>query len=284
MATRLLGVSLNTADLARASDFYCQALGFATVPAFSREALFAAHGYEVRAHSLRLGAQRIELVAFDPPGAPMPPDSTAADLWSQHFAIVVDDIAGAAAAVERHGAIAITRDGPQLLPKSSGGVTAYKFRDPEGHPLELIHFPDRRDAPGIDQSAISVADASRSLAFYRALGLQLRTRQLNQGPEQDRLDGLSSVNVDVIGLFADMAPPHLELLCYRKPRGRPRAAREGLRAIDDSRLLFEVDDIDLPLAALEALGTTPAHRVEPGLRAAAMRDPDGHAIVITERR
>jgi catechol 2,3-dioxygenase-like lactoylglutathione lyase family enzyme len=68
------------------------------------------------------------------------------------------------------------------------------------------------------------------------------------------------------------------------PRAPPPAAREGLRAIDDSRLLFEVDDIDLPLAALEALGTTPAHRVEPGLRAAAMRDPDGHAIVITERR
>lgn len=28
------------------------------------------------------------------------------------------------------------------LPESSGGVTAFKFRDPDGHPLELLAFPD----------------------------------------------------------------------------------------------------------------------------------------------
>ncbi|MGB8684208.1 MAG: hypothetical protein WCD12_15080, partial [Candidatus Binatus sp.] len=60
-------------------------------------------------------------------------------------------------------------------------VTALKFRDPEGHPLELIAFPPD-DTPakwqrsstaeclGIDHSAISVAVTERSVKFYERLG------------------------------------------------------------------------------------------------------------------
>ena len=32
----------------------------------------------------------------------------------------------------------ISRNGPEALP---GGVVAFKFRGPDGHPLELIQFP-----------------------------------------------------------------------------------------------------------------------------------------------
>ena len=35
----------------------------------------------------------------------------------------------------------ISEGGPQLLPPSNGAVRAFKFRDPDGHPLELIWFP-----------------------------------------------------------------------------------------------------------------------------------------------
>ncbi len=80
--------------------------------------------------------------------------------------------------VRRHYGVPITEGGPQRLPLAAGGVTAYKFRDPEGHPVELIHFPPGSGDPawqrpmpgavtlGYDHSAISVADADRSAAFY----------------------------------------------------------------------------------------------------------------------
>ena len=83
------------------------------------------------------------------------------------------------------GWTAISIDGPQRLPASSGGVSAFKFRDPDGHPLELLAFPDgawpahwqaRSNgdlALGIDHSAISVSDSARSIAFYEALGLRV---------------------------------------------------------------------------------------------------------------
>ena len=38
----------------------------------------------------------------------------------------------------------ISPDGRVRLPDNSGGVTAYKFRDHDGHPLELLEFPQGR--------------------------------------------------------------------------------------------------------------------------------------------
>jgi len=35
----------------------------------------------------------------------------------------------------------ISQDGPQTLPPVDGSVRAWKFRDPDGHPLELLWFP-----------------------------------------------------------------------------------------------------------------------------------------------
>ena len=107
--------------------------------------------------------------------------ASASDLCFQHFAIVVADMALAYRRLcSVSGWTAISIDGPQRLPPSSGGVSAFKFRDPDGHPLELLAFPDGRWpaqwrarsngdlALGIDHSAISVSDSARSIAFYQA--------------------------------------------------------------------------------------------------------------------
>ena len=95
----------------------------------------------------------------------------------QHFAIVVSDMTAAYANLQvLQNWTAISR-WPANSPPSSGGVTAFKFRDPEGHPLELLTFaPGPKSARwslrsdnnylGIDHSAISVADTDRSVAFY----------------------------------------------------------------------------------------------------------------------
>lgn len=307
-ALRLLRVGLTVPDLARTAAFYVEALGFAAAES-AREAppgLAGALGLEdarITLQRLRLGTQEIELAEFDPPGQPYPVASTSYDLWFQHIAIVVGDMAAAHARVVAHGgAAAITQGGPQRLPPSSGGVTAWKFRDPDGHPLELIAFPPgggpeawrhiARNALtlGIDHSAISVADAGRSAAFYEGvLGFSRGSRQVNRGPEQERLDAAPGAVVDVVALDPAAAPtPHIELLGYRVPRGRPIPPGGGhANDVAASRLVLQVEGVD---ALAEVLGGQERLRlVSPrvaalpdGTRAALARDPDGHLLLLAE--
>jgi catechol 2,3-dioxygenase-like lactoylglutathione lyase family enzyme len=251
----IAGFRLVTADLPRLSHFYEAALGF--VPdgperPIGAEAMrllgIAGSGWR---RCLRLGEQRLALDRFDEPGRPMQPGTDAAWLSFQHLALVVTDMAAAYSRLRN--AASITRYGPQLLPKSAGGVSAFKFRDPDGHPLELLQFPsgDRKISPGIDHSAISVADASASTVFYESLGLTRGHATLNHGPEQARLDDLQGVEVDVVPMLPDIATPHLELLGYRMPRGQ---AGPSLRPND--------------IAATRIVW----HGTQPAL----LRDPDGH--------
>jgi NAD(P)-dependent dehydrogenase (short-subunit alcohol dehydrogenase family) len=98
--------------------------------------------------ALNVGEQRIDLEAFDRRGRAYPENATAADLCFQHFALVTPDAAAAWERARAHGATPISIGGPVTLTASAGGLTAVKFRDPEGHPLELVQFPtapeDRR--------------------------------------------------------------------------------------------------------------------------------------------
>ncbi len=262
---RLRRIALNVADLFVSARFFQDALGFEAEP--GREAgaetcrLFGVRG--LRTLRLRLGAQEIELAQFDPPGQPYPPGATAADLVFQHFAIVTPDIAASYRRLSPLLPAAISRDGPVHLPYRSGGVTAYKFRDPDGHPLELIQFPQPRP-PGIDHSALSVAQVERSIAFYAALGFATISRQVNTGAEQDRLDGLDGAVVDVVALAPRADTPHVELLGYRHPAGRP-AGEDGPTAIAATRLMLECSDN----------GAT-EHRL--------LRDADGHYLLLTDAR
>jgi catechol 2,3-dioxygenase-like lactoylglutathione lyase family enzyme len=254
---RLLRVRINVSDLARLADFYCEALGFVVVQTAERG---------VR---LRLGAQTLELVQPEVPGAPYPADSRATDVWFQHVALVVSDMAAAYAHLCRHAMTPITIGGPQRLPPSTGRVQAFKFRDPDGHPLELLAFPpgagdahwQSGDALflGYDHSALVVSDVTRSIAFYEALGLVVAGRTLNHGPEQERLDDAPGVRVDVVALRAAAeATPHVELLGYQVPPVTPLPGPLAPSDIASSRLVFESD------------------------RAAELHDPDGHAIVLVQ--
>ena len=93
--------------------------------------------------------------------------------------------------------------GRRRLPPANGGVSAFKFRDPDGHPLELIHFPPGQGRAvwqghgraalflGIDHSALCVSDTARSLRLLRrARASRPSSRSFNHGPAQSRLDGL----------------------------------------------------------------------------------------------
>jgi catechol 2,3-dioxygenase-like lactoylglutathione lyase family enzyme len=298
---RLIRVGRNTRELDRAVAFYCDALGFkvtcaeAPPPAWTQ--LTGLHDAPSlsRCAELSLGAEALELTEF-PNAAPYPDDRSACDLAFQHCAIVVNDMAAAHQRVMAHGAQAITQGGPQTLPPEAGAVTAFKFRDPDGHPLELIQFPpgtgDREwqtadcggVALGIDHSAISVADAERSIAFYTALGLRVATRGVNRGVEQQQLDDLADVAVDVVRLDAVNHPPHLELLGYRHPRALA-AASTGATAVAADRLVWRTADIDVLLSKLGLAGYSENMIVtgcQDDTKTALLHDPDGHWIVLVQ--
>jgi catechol 2,3-dioxygenase-like lactoylglutathione lyase family enzyme len=274
---RLARFSLTTADANRAAAFYEAAFGCRTISSDRLSGTDFEHLMGVRGGATRivlaLGREIIELLQFDKPGAPYPAASSSCDLSFQHFAIVVADIDQAYShLLGIEGWSRISLGGPQRLPESSGGVTAFKFRDPEGHPLELLAFPAGANTIwsavqrgsiflGIDHSAIVVSDSSASIAFYEGFGFRATGGSLNRGPEQECLDDVRGALVEVSALAPLTTHPHLELLSYRSHRS---ASTPALRSNDIActRLVFEIAD----QAALTY--------------SRQLRDPDGHALVI----
>ena len=296
----ILGFSRTVTDLAATEAFYRDGLGFERVarpepvPAAQAEAMalageIALTGASATQLRMRLGAQSVTFLALDPPGRPYPADPLATDPFFQHLAIPVRDMMAATAQLDRLSPTPVSRGGPQLLPASSGGVTAYKFRDPDGHPLELIFFPDGEAAArwhaapglflGIDHSAITVTDLDAALAFLtRTLGLSVAARGLNVGPEQARLDGVDDPMVDVIALEPPVPAPHMELLHYRSPvTHRSTPAPFGPRDRATTRFVFSLVD---PVATAQRLGAAgfPA-RVSSDGAAAYAAGPDGHGML-----
>ena len=186
----------------------------------------------------------------------------------QHCAIIVSNMDFAYTKLKSvPGWTPISRDGPEHLPESSGGVIAFKFRDPDGHPLELLQFPVKGVPPawqgktgvflGIDHTAITVAETARSVVFYQELGFKVRQRGENRGAEQARMDDVDEPLVEVTGLAPPGgAPPHLELLCYVAPK--TFEAPVGADDVLATRMVFVDPEV----------GPHPSPTVH--------RDPDGH--------
>ncbi len=253
MSLRIARIVLNTRDAQALARFFVDALGF-----------------EGDGLTVSLGGVPVDLRAVDAPIERAPG-------WSprfQHFAIVVPDIADAMRRLATSsGWTPISTDGPQRLPANTGGVTAFKFRDADGHPLELLALPDPI-AARIDHSAISVADVARSVAFYETLGLYVTGRSLNVGIEQQRLDAIDDAEVDVVALTpSGAAKPHLELLGYRGARDRS----EGPAAIDDvvaTRLVLAFPHDD----ARQSVIAQHADRIVKHCGSVLLSDPDGHLL------
>lgn len=297
--SRIARISLATDQPRMLQSFYREALGFNLVVS----SVPSDGDGNVKATVLRLGEQILELIVFGDSGRPYPRDLAANDLRFQHFAIVVSDMALAYGRLREHGGwTPITCSGPQRLPASSGGVTAFKFRDPEGHPLELLAFPlsnvprpwrDREASGtfmGIDHSAISVADTRRSIAFYeKLLGFSVAGQTLNSGSEQAQLDNLEGSVVEVTSLSPrPESCPHLELLCYRHPRP-DRSAPLPENDVAATRLVVELhkDRLksisnhmrDYPGAIISGVTTTGETMAN-----LLIRDPDGHSLILMGRR
>jgi len=221
-----VGVELASRDPALLAEFYVQALGFRCESSMREKTC------------LRLGDATVILTRAALSGRMIPPDSRSHDRWFRHLALVVRDLNAAYTQLREHHSTPISH-APQRLPDwnpDSAGIEALYFRDPEGHPLELIHFPPGRGKAvwheegdelfqGIDHTAIVVRSAPRSVEFYRdEFGFEPAAASVNRGPEQERLANLERASVHVISLRG-RGQMGLELLEYLQP-GDGRAAPE----------------------------------------------------------
>jgi catechol 2,3-dioxygenase-like lactoylglutathione lyase family enzyme len=306
-ATAVVSVCITVSDLERSMAFYSAALDCTLVSQQERagdasDHLLGVFGARVRIATLALGDERLELSQFlTPGGRAIPTDSRSNDLWFQHAAIAVADIDAAYARLREWNVRHASSD-PQTLPNwnpGAAGISAFYFKDPDGHTLEIIHFPQGKGDPrwhsatdrlflGIDHTAIVVSDTDRSLAFYRdALGLRVTGASENYGPEQERLNGVFCARLRITTLRAPRGPG-IELLEYLAPsdgREYPRDARTF--DLLHWHTTITVPDADRASVALRATGArwvspgaVPSPCAETGALASMLRDPDGHALLL----
>jgi catechol 2,3-dioxygenase-like lactoylglutathione lyase family enzyme len=149
LVTAVRGVEVVVSDLKRSRAFF-ELLGFTVLreeelSGATEEQRTGIAKARVRRLELALGTERLTLRQFIAPaaGRPVPLDSHGNDLWFQHVAIVVRDMDRAYGWLRAHH-VAHVSSGPQTLPrwnKNAAGIQAFYFADPDGHALELIHFP-----------------------------------------------------------------------------------------------------------------------------------------------
>ena len=304
--TRLEEIVVPVSDLGRTEQFFHRGLGFISVA----HGIFAgkdfAHlvsigGAQAKFVRMRLGSDEVVFVKYAHLGKPYPADSKSPDLWFQHFAVIVSDMDKAYAKLRRVGFKPISEGGPVTLPPQNGSVEALKFRDPDGHPLELLYFPaDQGRAVwhqpaggriflGIDHSAIGISNTEQSTSFYRdLLGMTITYQSLNRGPTQAHLDGTAGAVVRVTGLRPlSTGGPGIEFLDYQAPlTGRPAAADAQSNDLIHLELTLGVDDLNALVARLHAanvaLVSPDIVQFSNGRRVAMVRDPDGHALILEQ--
>jgi MIP family channel proteins len=301
-------IAVTVSDLDQSLSFYTQVLCFqkeaeqrASLNSFDH--LTGIFGTNVRVADLRLGAEQIQLVQFiTPEGHKYPEYSRSNDEWFQHLAIVVRDMDAAYARLCSFKVRQISTE-PQTLPewnKNAAGIKALYFRDPDGHPLELIFFPPAKGDPrwqrhadelflGIDHTAIAVEETDRSLGFYRdVLGFHVAGGSVNYGPEQERLNHVFGSRVRITSLRSS-AGPGIELLEYLAPRnGQPFPRGTMANDVWHVHTTFLVADLSSASSELQRKGiqsiASGAEDVQPLARAGSkgsfIRDPDGHELLL----
>jgi catechol 2,3-dioxygenase-like lactoylglutathione lyase family enzyme len=305
-AARIDRVTLVVSDLDRAEDDYVTTFGCAVE---SRDAIehsltsvLGIPEASGRRSVLRLGRERIELLEFtDSMGRPYPCDSTSTDIWFQHVAIVVTDMTTAHQRVMAHPRFRpISRAGPVRLPEGSGGVMAFKFRDHDGHPLELIAFPEAggplewhnadstRTFLGIDHTAIGISDSGISTTFFRSVfGFSAAPSTENRGHQQAELDDVDGVHVSVTQLAKDLPAPRMELLQYHVGTRRPIPRDTASNDIAATHSVVQVASLDATARALARCGrplsSDDLMTLYGDVPAALVPGPDGHRFLVEER-
>ena len=304
-------IGMTVSDLDRSIEFYSKVLSFEKVSEIEvdgsdYEHLEGVFGLRMRTARMRLGDEFIELTEFlAPKGRLAPVDTRANDRWFQHIAIITSDMDRAYKHL-RANKVMHASSGPQRLPdwnKNAGGIQAFYFRDPDGHFLEILAFPpDKGNAKwqrtlskteqglflGIDHTAIVISDTDASLRFYRdALGLKIVGESENFGPEQERLNNVFGARLRITSLRA-ASGPGVEFLEYFAPGdGRPYPSGETANDLIHWQTKFlgtSAAKAEMELRKARSVFVSTGV-VQPSFaqKSIVVRDPDGHAIQVTEQ-
>jgi len=297
-------IGLTVSDASQATDFFTGAFNFTVesdtvLSGDEASYLYGVPDAQVRIVSLKLGQETVRLMQFLGADArPVPADSKSNDLWFQHFAIIVSDMNAAYAQLKRFSFSPISPE-PQTLPNN---IEAFKFRDTDGHALELLKFPSGLGPDywqsqetlflGIDHSAIAISSTERSLALYRdALGLTHQGSFTNIGIKQETMDNLFSAKVIVTSLTPATGRLGVEFLDYLTPPGaRPFPIDQKTSDLVHMHFELAVEDIDAAIEVLEESNQVQfvspkvidLPNVMPFKRGALWRDPDGHNILLVQ--
>jgi catechol 2,3-dioxygenase-like lactoylglutathione lyase family enzyme len=312
------GFTVANAD--RSVAFFQQVLSFEKVSDIEvmgteYEHLQGVFGLRMRIVRMKLGDEFIELTEYlAPKGRPIPADTRSNDHAFQHIAIIVSDTDKAYQWLRKHK-VTHASTGPQRLPdwnKNAGGISAFYFKDPDGHALEILAFPPDKGNPkwhklaaanpnqlflGIDHTAIVVGDTDASLKFYRdMLGMKVAGASENYGIEQERLNNVFGARLRITSLRAGdgraESGPGIEFLEYLAPRdGHQRPIDIGANdllhwqtklvtrdatAVERSVLM---DRFSLVSSGVIALPNGEMNFTKSFL----VRDPDGHVMQLIER-
>ncbi len=310
--TAVGSIGFTVSEMDRSVAFYSNVLTFKPVsdvevdgPEYDQ--LWGIFGVRARVVLMQLGAQQLELIEFlSPPDVrPIPVPSYSHDLWFQHVAIVVRDMEAAWAQLRKHHVRQISPR-PQMIPVSNiaaAGIKAIKFRDPDGHNLELLWFPEGKGNPvwhepsnglflGIDHTALTVRSTENSTKFYRdLLGMTVAGGTLNMGTTQQYLDSLPGARTRITGLAPKVGPPGLEFLEYELPTaGRPFPIDSHPTDLWHWQTTLVVPDVEAAAAQVHGMGqmissgvvTLPDKSLGFG-KGFLVRDPDGHVMQLVSQ-
>ena len=304
-------IGITVSDMDRAVEFYSHVLTFekvseTEVTGENFEHLEGVFGLRARVVRMRLGDESIELTEYlAPKGRPIPVDSRSNDRWFQHVAIIVSDLDKAYAWL-RQNKVEHASSGPQRLPdwnKNAAGISAFYFKDPDGHPVEVLQFPPDKGLSkwhqatdklflGIDHTAIVVGNTDASLKFYRdVLGMHVAGESENYGTEQEHLNNVFGAHLRITALRGTSGPG-IELLDYLAPRnGRPFPEDEHANDLVHRQTVLitrsadhAARELSLAKANFVSSGLIANQNRDLGFKAAfVVRDPDGHPIEIEEK-
>ena len=138
----------------------------------------------------------------------------------------------------------------------------------------------------MDHVSVVVDDLPSAVAFFTTLGMAQEGQSAVDGPWVDRVNGLDSVQVDIVMMCTPDGHGRLELTRFRNPRlveiepaiAPPNAL--GLRSV-----MFTVDSVDDTVARLRASGAELVGEVaqhEDKYRLCYIRGPAGIIVALAE--
>lgn len=302
---------MTVADMDRSVEFYTHVLTFEKQLEVERsglgiDELYGVPNARIRIVELKLGDETIELLQFiGSPGVPVPSDSRSNDLSFQHVAIIVSDMDRAYAVLRQNNAAHISPY-PQRLPDwnpNGAGIRAFYFRDPDGHPLEVLQFPPGKGDPkwqvsngrlflGIDHTAIAVSNTNASLEFYRnLLGLRVAGESENYGFEQEHLNNVFGAHLHITSLRG-AGGIGVEFLEYITPSdGRQIPTNASATDISHHETVLFVDSIAAVNAkragaqnhSISTKQIAISELLFHASQAELVRDPDGHPLLLLQR-